>query len=766
MIIVPMVELSIPDDVIYTNVPADVIPPEFPEDETRYQMFAPISNGLTQSNTNIIVEIKPTSEWDTIMLFNVSADTITATVLGGPTWTETVDIRYTNSYLLNRPNVILFPPLVRPSEYPDAKLRVNIQVLSSRLTVCELLAVGKRERIGTTCYGTSIGITDYSRKERDEFGNVIIIERGYSDTVSFKFELDTNTVEYARNLLASLRAKPTGYLGDINVPATYIFGLYKDFTIPVEAFSVSTAELVVDSVVRTGVVDTDGPTALQAFFVDPDAYMTCLGELETQGVFKRITLDENLTLAGQRFRVLVPIGREPLSGETLEWDVSWEYDPAFVQEHGTNVPTEFSGNEVVLQNNCGEWVAFYLWPHIGYIDQPLPESACSIVLRFTDLEGTVHVSNAVTVILDAANQDQDECTPENVDVFWYNATTEAFDIKAAYGCVGLQDMRDEAASFDAAYYLATYPDVAAAIASGDFESAHQHYFYFGDTENRKPNAWFEPAYYKAQNPDVVAQLFPNDPFYFYNTLEHYSGYGKGEGRLPCSTATLSTAPVLPIGEFYWIGRVGTDYCSGGKCSVTWEWTFTGANPPKVQAAKNLVVVCAEVVESETELVPVSPGVLTLTATVQCPAESEDSPTPDPIVLEPITLTLLQFSSGWVVGGSIEFAVATDDLESWTAKVTGDLTECSVTWDVTWQGDQSDAPSVDTSVPGFMTVDAPGSAGVVVAQATVTGLHGCSVTLDKIYLNYGNYSYVPPVQTYQDPIWLDGTTETTGYVKSV
>jgi hypothetical protein len=83
MIVIPPVELTIPDDIVYTNVPPDVIPPEHVEDETRYQMFAPISNQLTQSNTNIRVEIKPQQRWNTVMLFNVQADTVRATLHNG-----------------------------------------------------------------------------------------------------------------------------------------------------------------------------------------------------------------------------------------------------------------------------------------------------------------------------------------------------------------------------------------------------------------------------------------------------------------------------------------------------------------------------------------------------------------------------------------------------------------------------------------------------------------------------------------------------------
>lgn len=40
--------------------------------------------------------------------------------------------------------------------------------------------------------------------------------------------------------------------------------------------------------------------------------------------------------------------------------------------------------------------------------------------------------------------------------------------------------------FDESYYLATYPDVAAAVASGAFANGYEHYVRFGATEGRRP----------------------------------------------------------------------------------------------------------------------------------------------------------------------------------------------------------------------------------------------------------------------------------------
>jgi uncharacterized repeat protein (TIGR01451 family) len=73
--------------------------------------------------------------------------------------------------------------------------------------------------------------------------------------------------------------------------------------------------------------------------------------------------------------------------------------------------------------------------------------------------------------------------------------------------------------FDAAYYLAHNPDVAAAGVD-----PYYHYLTFGWKEGRDPSAYFDTNYYLKQNPDVAAANC--DP------MLHYEQYGWKEGREP------------------------------------------------------------------------------------------------------------------------------------------------------------------------------------------------------------------------------------------
>jgi hypothetical protein len=80
-------------------------------------------------------------------------------------------------------------------------------------------------------------------------------------------------------------------------------------------------------------------------------------------------------------------------------------------------------------------------------------------------------------------------------------------------------------------YLALYPDVAAAVARGEFASGYEHYLKHGEAERRHygsvPRDWNEKLYL-ALYPDVAAVVASGQ---FGSGYEHYLKNGRAEGRL-------------------------------------------------------------------------------------------------------------------------------------------------------------------------------------------------------------------------------------------
>ena len=127
------------------------------------------------------------------------------------------------------------------------------------------------------------------------------------------------------------------------------------------------------------------------------------------------------------------------------------------------------------------------------------------------------------------------------------------------------------ADFDPNYYVARYPDVAAASLD-----PLVHYVVFGRREGRKPapdqpsfsryaelravveSGLFDEAYYSAENPDVTAA--GRDP------LEHFLDTGAWEGRSPSpkfdpnyyltSYPDVASTGLNPLAHYFWAGRSG------------------------------------------------------------------------------------------------------------------------------------------------------------------------------------------------------------------
>jgi hypothetical protein len=108
------------------------------------------------------------------------------------------------------------------------------------------LILGKTAVLGEALYGTSVGITDYSRKERDDFGNMVIVERGYSKRADFDVSVQTSMVSRVQRLLSKYRAKPLVWIGEATYQSTILYGYYKEFNLVISGPTVSDCSISVE----------------------------------------------------------------------------------------------------------------------------------------------------------------------------------------------------------------------------------------------------------------------------------------------------------------------------------------------------------------------------------------------------------------------------------------------------------------------------------------------------------------------------------------
>lgn len=158
-------------------------------------------------------------------------------------------------------------------------------------------------------------------------------------------------------------------------------------------------------------------------------------------------------------------------------------------------------------------------------------------------------------------------------VFCFGVSVEAAPVKMADGQL-----------FDAQYYAQNNPDVVAAFGT-DVNWLYLHYTVCGKTEGRLPydpsygsgssSGGFNAAYYAARYPDVAA-VFGTDP-----TLlkMHYDLCGKAEGRFPnaaaenggASTAAVSVPTVAASGvEMQVLDLVNAERAKYGLAPLAWD----------------------------------------------------------------------------------------------------------------------------------------------------------------------------------------------------
>ncbi len=81
--------------------------------------------------------------------------------------------------------------------------------------------------------------------------------------------------------------------------------------------------------------------------------------------------------------------------------------------------------------------------------------------------------------------------------------------------------------FDEHYYLMEYPNVAAAVADGQFATGYDHYIKYGQYEGYNPNPYWNESWYLKQNPDVAAAVRAGK---VSSGFMQYYLYGQYEGR--------------------------------------------------------------------------------------------------------------------------------------------------------------------------------------------------------------------------------------------
>ena len=214
-----------------------------------------ISDPATNANTIVYVISSGTTVVNSLAFFGLSADTVQIQVVVSAT-----EVYNTTFPLLDTSTIVDWysyffePAAIKAQEllvvdlpaYTSATITITITDTGETVQVGQVV-LGGIVTLGRTGYGSSIGIEDYSRKERDAFGNPVIIERAFAQKANYEVSILTADARRVQNFLSDYRATPIVWIGNQDpIYGLIVYGFYTQFSINLSTYSTSYSTIEVE----------------------------------------------------------------------------------------------------------------------------------------------------------------------------------------------------------------------------------------------------------------------------------------------------------------------------------------------------------------------------------------------------------------------------------------------------------------------------------------------------------------------------------------
>ncbi|WP_294390457.1 hypothetical protein [uncultured Sphingomonas sp.] len=224
----------------------------------RWAMFDQAKGTLATRNGPITITLTPGARIDSVALLELSAKQVTVAVSVGGTeiYRETQvtaaggrDIDNLYDYLfapIGTRTKLLFESL--PS-FSNAVVTVTIEGVSNTAPVkCGTFLIGQMFDIGTTLTDVDIGIADFSKRSRSDFGVITVVPRNYSDNLTYQVMIQSSRTDAIKDKVASLRAIPTLWIGGPTLDTLLTYGFFSNFKVRLQRLTgVSRCDLNVES---------------------------------------------------------------------------------------------------------------------------------------------------------------------------------------------------------------------------------------------------------------------------------------------------------------------------------------------------------------------------------------------------------------------------------------------------------------------------------------------------------------------------------------
>ena len=204
----------------------------------RWAVFDSKVGSQTSKATSMSYTLAP-GMFDSIALLNMDATGVSIVMtdpVDGEVYNEAID-------LISTANVIdgytyCFEPILRKTDLvslnlpPYSTATVVITITNTGGTAkCGAIILGMKATIGTTLRSGSVGITDYSVKTVDAFGNYTIVKRANAKRGSYDVQILNVLVDEVFRILTEQCSTAVVWIGVDGYTSTYSYGFYRDFSI-------------------------------------------------------------------------------------------------------------------------------------------------------------------------------------------------------------------------------------------------------------------------------------------------------------------------------------------------------------------------------------------------------------------------------------------------------------------------------------------------------------------------------------------------------
>jgi hypothetical protein len=209
----------------------------------------------TTDTTQIVIELTPGKVIDSMALLNLIGTSVNITCTNGATeiYNRTIELQ-TDIGVYDWYTYFLAPIVAQDDVVVKDLLPYGTQVITITLNGTGTVAIGgivlgSYVFIGDLLASPSVSITDYSKKDVDAYGNVVVTQRAYSKRFTGRLVIPGVYSDQLAALLASIRATPVVWVGlGTTLSSLIVWGFYKDFEIELAYESISYCRITIEGI--------------------------------------------------------------------------------------------------------------------------------------------------------------------------------------------------------------------------------------------------------------------------------------------------------------------------------------------------------------------------------------------------------------------------------------------------------------------------------------------------------------------------------------